>query len=180
MILSYKQCIEKFGSDYQLKKEIKAGRIFQKEKGIYSDEKSVSELELIHQKYPRAIYTGESAYFYYDLTDVIPDYHVLATKREDSRIKDDMVRQVFVKDELFLVGKTTMDYRGTRINIYSKERLLIDLMRFKKKMPFDYYKEIIGNYRELTNNMDFFLIEAYAAMFRNGKRIMQDIHLEVL
>ena len=33
MILTYKECIEKYGSDYQIKKEMKAGKLFQKEKG---------------------------------------------------------------------------------------------------------------------------------------------------
>ena len=36
MILTYKDCIEKYGSDHLLKKEIAEGRLFQKEKGIYS------------------------------------------------------------------------------------------------------------------------------------------------
>ena len=34
MILTYKQCIDKYGSDYMLKKEIAEGRVFQKEKGV--------------------------------------------------------------------------------------------------------------------------------------------------
>lgn len=41
MILTYKECINKFGSDFMLKKEIGAGRLYQKCNGIYSDEKIV-------------------------------------------------------------------------------------------------------------------------------------------
>ena len=47
MVLTYKDCIEKYGSDHLLKKEISEGRLFQKEKGIYSLQKSCSELEII-------------------------------------------------------------------------------------------------------------------------------------
>ena len=47
MVLTYKECIEKYGSDHLLKKEISEGRLFQKEKGIYSLQKSCSELEII-------------------------------------------------------------------------------------------------------------------------------------
>lgn len=47
MILTYKDCIEKYGSDHLLKKEIAEGRLFQKEKGIYSLQKACSELEII-------------------------------------------------------------------------------------------------------------------------------------
>lgn len=35
MILTYKQCIEKYGSDYMLKKEIAEGNLFQKKKALF-------------------------------------------------------------------------------------------------------------------------------------------------
>lgn len=180
MVLTYKECIEKYGSDYQIKKEMEAGRLFQKEKGYYSLQKSCGEMEMIIAKYPRAIYTGESAYYYMGLTDVIPDEHVIATKRTDSRIKDDNVRQIFVKDDIFEFGKTEMEYRGLTIPIYGLERLLVDLIRTKSKLPFDYYKEIIGSYRDLAERMDFFFVEEYASKFRTKKSIMNAIQLEVL
>lgn len=135
---------------------------------------------MIITKYPRAIYTGESAYYYMGLTDVIPEQHFIATKRTDSRIKDENVRQVFVKDELFEIGKIEMEYRGVTIPIYGLERLLVDLIRTKSRLPFDYYKEIIGSYRERAEQMDFFLVEIYASKFRTKKAIMNAIQLEVL
>ena len=104
---------------------------------------------MITVKYPRAVFTGASAYYYYGLTDVIPDCYNLATKREDTRIKDKQVHQVYVKDDLFEIGRYSMKYQNTEICIYSRERLLVDLVRFKNRMPFDYYKEIIGNYRRI-------------------------------
>ena len=180
MILTYKECINRFGSDYMIKKEIGAGRLYQKDKGIYSDQKNCSELEIITVKYPRAVITAESAYYYYGLTDVIPDNYVLATKRTDARIKDKNIRQVFVKDDIFDVGKAKLDYRGIIINIYSLERLLVDLIRFKQKLPFDYYKEVIGSYRDLANKLDFFEVEMYANRFRTQNAIMDAIQLEVL
>ena len=62
------------------------GNLFQKEKGIYSLTKSCSELEIITVKYPRAIFTGESAFYYHSLTDVIPDYYHLAICNEGKAI----------------------------------------------------------------------------------------------
>ena len=47
MVLTYKQCIEKYGSDHMLKKGIDEGNLFQKEKGIYSTNRTCSELEII-------------------------------------------------------------------------------------------------------------------------------------
>lgn len=180
MVLTYKECIERLGSDYMIKKEIKKGNLFQMEKGLYSDRALHSELELIVAKYPRAVFTGESAYYYYGLTDVIPDCYCLATRRGDTRIKDEQVKQTFVNNDLYEFGKCTMEYQNTNLSIYSKERLLVDLVRFKSKMPFDYYKEIIGSYRRIAPELDFFRIEDYARMLRYGKKIMDMIQLEVM
>lgn len=180
MILTYKECIRRFGSDYKLKKEILAGNIFQKGKGLYSDQKFCSDLELVSVKYPRAVFTGESAYYYYGLTDVIPDYFYLATKREDTRIKDPMIKQSFVNDDLYEFGKCQIEYQNAKISIYSKERLLVDLVRFRNKFPFDYYKEIICNYRREIDTLDFFGIEDYSRLLKYGEKLMNTIQLEVM
>lgn len=180
MILNYKECIERYGSDYMIKKEISKGKLFLKEKGLYSDMAVCSELELIVAKYPRAIFTGESAYYYYGFTDVIPDYYCLATRRGDTRIKDKRIKQTFINDDLYSFGRCIMQYQNTKICIYSKERLLVDLIRFKSKLPFDYYKEIIGSYRRVINELDFFDIEDYAEMLKHGKKVMDTIQLEVM
>lgn len=180
MILTYRECIERYGSDYMIKKEIRDGNLFQEEKGLYSDKPLCSELEIITAKYPRAVFTNESAYYYYGFTDVIPDFYCLATKRGDTRIKDKMIKQIFVKDDLYDFGKSTLEYQGITISIYNKERLLVDLVRFKSKLPFDYYKEIIGNYRRIIDDMDFFSIEDYAEMLKHGRKIMDTIQLEVM
>ncbi|SCZ77500.1 type IV toxin-antitoxin system AbiEi family antitoxin domain-containing protein [Pseudobutyrivibrio xylanivorans] len=180
MILSYKDCIEKYGSDYLLKKEIANGNIFMKEKGVYSTRRNVSDLEVIMSKYPKAVFTGSSAFYYHSLTDVIPDYFYLATKREDSRIRDPRVKQSFLKDDIYGPGITEIIYNNVVIRTYSLERMLVELMRFRTKIPFDYYKEIILNYRRIADQMDFGIVEDYAYMFKNGEKIMEGIQLEVL
>ncbi|MCQ2507423.1 MAG: hypothetical protein MJ097_01385 [Dorea sp.] len=180
MLLTYKECIERYGTDYRIKKEIQAGRLYQKEKGLYSEHKFCSDIEFITTKYPRAIFTAESAYYYYGMTDVIPDSFHLATVRTDSRIKDGSVRQYFINKELFELGKTNMTYHGVQISIYSRERLLVDLIRKKNKLPYDYYKEIISNYRRIAEELDFFVVEECTANLRNRDSIMRTIELEVL
>lgn len=180
MVLTYNECIEKYGSDYKIKKELNNGDLFMKEKGVYSTERNVSDLDVIAHKYPRAVFTGKSAFYYHSLTDVIPDHFHLATRREDSRIKDQRVIQSFLKDEIFEPGIIEMKYNNSSIRIYDRERMLIELMRFRKSIPFDLYKEIIQSYRNLVDEMDFGLIEDYACMFRNGNTLMNQIQLEVL
>lgn len=180
MIWTYGECIERYGTDYKIKKEIEAGRLFRKEKGIYTDEKHCSEVAVITARYPRSIFTGESAYYYYGLTDVIPEHFHLATLRTDSRIKDSSIRQYFVNEDLFELGKTKMTYHGTQIAIFSRERLLVDLIRQKNKLPYDYYKEIIRSYRRIVEELDFFLVEECVEKLRNRESILKAIELEVL
>ncbi len=151
-----------------------------KEKGIYSTKRNTSEIDIIMHKYPKAVCTGKSAFYYHSLTDEIPDYYYLATRRTDTRIRDSRVRQSFLKDDIFEAGITELELDNSAIHIYTPERMLIELMRFKAKIPMDYYKEIIRNYRMLTDEMDFGLVEDYAAMFRNGSKLMDMIQLEVL
>ena len=180
MILNYAECIDEFGSDYQIKKELSKGDLFVAEKGLYSTSKDYSELEVISKKYDRAIFTGESAFYYHSLTDVIPDHYFIATSRTDSRIHDDRVVQSFILENAVNEGVITKEYNGAMIRIYSLERMLIELMRFKSRMPYDYYKEIIGNYRKLVDQMDFVKVEEYAALFKNGNSYLEMIDKEVL
>ena len=180
MLLTYQECIEKYGSDYRIKKEIANGSLFMKEKGIYSTMRYSSELDVVMRKYPNSVFTGKSAFYYHSLTDVIPDYYYLATKRTDTRIKDSRIKQSFIKNDIFESGTTEIQYNNISIRIYDKERMLIELMRFRAKLPMDYYKEIIQNYRKLSFELDFGLVEDYAYMFRNGSNLMNMIQMEVL
>ena len=180
MLLTYQECLDKYGSDYQLKKEIGNGNLFMKEKGIYSTLRNASELEVIMLKYPKTVCTGKSAFYYHSLTDVIPDHYYLATRRTDTRIKNPRIRQSFLKDDIFDAGITETQYNNSGIRIYDKERMLIELMRFRYRIPMDYYKEIINNYRKLSLHLDFGLVEDYAAMFKSGAKLMNMIQMEVL
>ena len=71
MIYSYDECLKKYGNHYQLTKKLQNEELYKIESGIYSDNARVSELEVISYKYPYAIFTMNSAYYYHSLTDVI-------------------------------------------------------------------------------------------------------------
>ena len=179
MLYTHKELLNIYISNYQIEKVVKENKIFKIEKGIYSDKKNVHYLEVIVKKYPQAIITGESAYYYHNLTDVIPDRIYLATNRTAVRINNDRIKQISVSDNLFELGKETLVYEGVTINIYNKERMLIDLARNKNQIGYDLYKEIISNYRKLTNSLDTQKIEEYLQYFVNGDKIFEIIQDEV-
>lgn len=64
--------------------------------------------------------------------------------------------------------------------MYDKERLLIELIRRKKQLPLDYYKEIINNYRTQIYKMNMQKVEEYASKFNNEDHILETIQMEVL
>lgn len=181
MLYTYNQCITQYGSDYQLKKALRDGKIYKIEKGIYSDCKYVSEMEILQLKYPSAIFTMESAFYYYSLTDVIPDEYVLATDRDAAKIGDKKmrIRQCFYASKILDIGKVKMEYQGTEIMIYDMERMLVELVRNRNNLPFDYYKEIIAAYRKRVELLDVEKIQDYAVFFPASERIMDAIQLEV-
>ena len=180
MIYSYDTCVKKYGTKYLLKKAVESGNIYQLEKGVYSDEEYVSEELIIASKYPKAVFTMDSAFYHYGLTDVIPEKYYLATDRNAAKIPDKRVIQVFEKSDLLTLGVNTETKNGYRISIYSRERMLVELLRHKSKIPFDYYKEVLNNYRDIIYDLDIRAIQDYAETVPKSAMIMETLQFEVL
>ena len=179
MLMSYQECLEKYGTDYKIKKSVQDGKLFVKEKEIYSDKRYVPDLEIISKKYPNAIITLNSAY-YYGLTDTIPDFYYVTTPKNTRKISDERVKLFYENREAFDMGKTTMNYDGVDIVIYDKERLLVELIRNKRKFSFDLYKEIIMNYRKIVHELDMALVAEYTYELPKSNMVMEVLRLEVL
>lgn len=179
MILTYKECIEKFGNDYQLARAVAEEGIYRVESGIYSTERYSSEFEVIVKKYPNAILTGEYAFYYHDLTDVIPEKYHIATKAKAAKLLDARIEQIYVRDDLLQLGIVEKEISGVTVKIYDKERMLIELLRNKNSMPYDLYKEIVGNYRKIIESLQIWRIQEYADIFPKSKMIKKALEEEV-
>lgn len=166
-------------STYQLDKAIKNKELFKIGNGLYSDKEFVNPLEIILKKYPNAIFISDSAYYYYDLTVVIPSYYYLATKRTDTRIKDKNIKQIFIPNDLFDMGKTQIEIENMKVNIYDEERVLVELIRKKNIIPFDYYKEIINNYRKRIDKLNIYKIQDYISHYKNEASLYDTLIREV-
>lgn len=163
----------------QIENKVKNGELYKISRGLYSNQKLTNELEIITKKYPNAILTLNSAFFYYDLTDKIPEYYYLATDRKSKKISDKKVKQIYTKKELLNIGATKEIIDGVTVNIYDKERMLIELIRYKTKLPFELYKEVINSYRKIKNDINFIKLSDYAQSF-NSAYIMKTIEMEVM
>lgn len=165
MILLYGELIEHYKSDYEIKKMVMEGKIFKVCKGVYSDSEDINYLEIITKKYPNAIFTMDSAFYFYNLTDVIPEKECLVLRRDSTKISDERIKVSYTVDKFFDIGKSTLNVNGILIQIYDKERMLIELIRNRNKIGFDYYKEIIGNYREIRETLNMKKITLYISKF---------------
>lgn len=179
MILSYKECIEKFGNGYQITKAMEEESIYRVEAGVYSTERYLTELEIIVKKYPNAILTGECAFYYHNLTEVIPEKYHIATKAKAAKLMDSRIEQIYVRDDLLQLGVIEKDINNVTVRIYDKERMLIELLRNKNIMPYDLYKEIIGNYRRIIENLQIWRIQEYAEIFPKSKMVKKALEEEV-
>ena len=113
MLYSYNDCISSFGNDYQIKKSVSNGKLFKICNGIYSDKEYVSELEIVCFKYPMAVFTMDSAFYYHSLTDVIPEAYHLATDKNATKIKTAGIKQYFYPRDKFEVGISQSTFQNT-------------------------------------------------------------------
>jgi len=173
-------CLKEYGSDYMIQQEVSDGKLFKVGRGIYSRDRNAPEIAVLTYQYPKAVVTMRIAFYIQGLTDVIPEEYDLSTDRNASKIKGKRVKQYFAPSSFFKQGIETIDYKGYPIRIYSKERLLIELLRYKDKLPYDYYKDVLHNFRRILSQLNIQEIQDYAGEAPKSGRIMKTLQTEVL
>ncbi len=179
MIYTYKECIKKYKTDYEIRKLIENGSLVRIRKGIYSDSNHENELAIISKVYPEAVFTLNSAFYYHGLTDTIPRTYYLLTNKNYTKIKDNRITQFFDNNDSLEIGVETKVRNGTEIRIFNRERMLVELIRNKGKFSFDYYKEIIANYRKLIYELDIQAVQEYACRLPKTRIVLDTLQLEV-
>ncbi len=179
MIYTYSELINNNLDDYKLKKMLDSKELYKIDNGIYSKTPYYDYLEYITKKYPNAIFNDESAFYYLDMTDSIPLKYYLATSNNSRKINNKDVKQTFMSNRFFDIGKTQIVHNNTVINIYDKERMLIELVRNRNNYSFAFYKEIISNYRKMADKINIRNLRKYLEYFKNSENIFDIIHREV-
>lgn len=179
MVYTYKECIEKYKTDYEIRKLLSTGDLKRVARGVYLDKYYESDLAIISKTYPYAVFTINSAFYYHGLTDTIPRLYYLMTDKDSTKIKDKRVCQFFDNYDSMSVGVEKKEYNGTEIRIFNRERMLVELIRNKNKFPFDYYKEIIASYRKLIYEIDIQAVQEYAMQLPKTKLVLDTLQLEV-
>lgn len=178
MIYLYKDLTKKGYSDYQIKKMVHSKQLYMVEKGVYSVKESYDPLEVITKKHPNVIVTLETACYCYKLLSKQPLPYVVATKQKDRKILDTRVKQIFMTDNLYPIGKSTITYQSYPIHIYDLERLLIEVVRNKINMKYELYQEIIHSYQKLNRLLNQDKLNEYMKYFKDNKiemRIQKEV-----
>ena len=72
-----------------------------------------------------------------------------------------------------------METIGGKIMVYDLERMLIELMRYRNKLPYDYYKEVLGNYRANLDRLYPAKLDDYLAAFPKHDALSRYLDQEV-
>ena len=180
MLMTTEECLARYGSFYRIAQAVRKGQLRKLAHGIYLDGKRYRDVELLLKKYPKAVVTMLSAYYYYGLTDNVPDKIHLAVERNGTKIRDSSVVEYFVPNGTGEIGVVNTEIDGIFLRIFDKERLLIETMRMHTKMPPDLYHEVIGNYRKNADALYPAKMEDYLEAFPKKTVIFEAIKREVL
>ena len=180
MILTYQDTIKKYGSYYNVLKEIESGRLYKKTPGIYSTDKWYDELGSLFAKYNNIVLTCQSAFYFHGLSDYIPNTIYIATPKNAYPIRKFDVKQIFMKKEYFPIGIIELEIEGSIIEIYDKERTLIELIRYRSKINYEEYMHVLKNYREIASELDISKLIKYSKNFKAHKKIMKTVEESII
>lgn len=175
----YVKDLEKYNIHRQYLKELEGiGYLRKVARGLYvKKDREVNEFFVMGQRYESGIYSHNTALYFYNLTDRTP-LKLDMTFPSNIRIKNDIIRSHYIKDENYLLGLTYMGLKdGTSIKIYNLERTICDIIRDKNKIDPQIFNTAMKGYSKI-NNKNFHLLSKYAKELKIQNKLQQ--YMEVL
>lgn len=180
-MFTYGEALERAGSRHALRKLLDSGDVRRVSRNLYCErDDAQSSLAGIFKLYPNAIVTGLTALYLHGLIDMPPDRVDVATKRGGTKIRSESVHQSFIPGSWLDVGASRIVFNGEELPVYDIERMLLELMRSRNKMPHDLYREAVRSYRERAAELDIYKLEDYAAKMPRGGSYLERAMEEVL
>ena len=138
--------------DYRgIQRLIASGKIEKIRNGYYKRvEYDKSEVALIATLYPDGVLCMNSALFYYGYSDRTPlEWDIAINKHTSkSRFKIDYpyVKPYYVEPDLLIVGVTTAQYEDCTMQIYDKDRLICECLKYETKLDKEIFNKAIQSY----------------------------------
>lgn len=178
MIYMHNDFTKRGYKDYHVKRLLKEGKLFYIKKGVYSTTKEINYFEYIVKKHPNAIIDLWTACYCYGFLKENKIPYVIATKQKDRKIKDENIKQIFMTDELYMLGQNILKFEGVQIKTFDIERLLIEVVRNKTNIDHDVYLEIVSSYKKIIKILNKRKLLSYLPYFKD-KKILQRLETDV-
>lgn len=164
-----------------LSKLVSIGKLERVSRGVYVLPGEIEdEMYYMQIKYPKLIYSHETALFIHGLSDRTPfeysstvpsSYKVVKNISENNKV-------YYIKNELHSLGITTSKTSfGNDIKLYNIERTICDIVRSRNKIDIQILNDALKRYVKLKS-ADFNLLGEYAKKFHVDKIIKK--YMEVL
>lgn len=176
MLYNHQTALKKYGTHGEIMKAVNKGKLIRIERNIYKTPDDYTEFEYIITKYPKVIFTMQSAFFYLGLCKEKPNLYHLATNRTAVRMKDKSIEQYYQLDKFYSVGIIPFKVNNLNIHIYNKERMLIELVRNKNKISDELFFEVAHNYYLQKETLDEKKLISYINKFNGKKGIIKKIN----
>ncbi len=144
--------ITDLGIDYRrIISYVEEGRLIRVKSGYYAiNLEAQDEEELIAGMFPDGILTMESALYYYGYLEVRPFVWKIAVSKNTSKSRFKMdypaLEPYYSEKEVLSLGVTTTKLGNSTMKIYTKDRLICDVLKYEEKMKREDFKKAALSY----------------------------------
>ena len=133
-----------------------------------------SEEALVSKLFPDGVLCMESALYAYGYISHKPvGFHIAIDKNTSkSRFKLDYPKVIpyYTEPEVLTIGASTISYEGSEFQIYDKDRLICDCLKYESKMNREDFKEAVQSYIR-DEDKDISALMEYARARKVVKRV---------
>ena len=144
--------LEELGVDYRkILNYVDEGKLFRIKNGYYTDRKErFTETELMAKLFPDGVLCMESALYAYGYIRKKPYGWRIAIDKNTSksRFKLDYPKVIpyYTEKEVLEIGKQQVTMEGQVFQIYDKDRLICDCLKYESKMDREDFKQAVQSY----------------------------------
>ncbi len=145
-------------------------------RGVYIDPDAFpDEMALLQKRFPKAIFSHDSALFLHDLTDrePMPISVTVDSNYNASSLKDQGVRVYYVKPKWYKLGLAEVETpSGLKVKAYDKERTICDIIRKRATIDSAVFRQAIRDYVR-SKDKDLARLSAYACAMSMEARVFE-------
>ena len=162
-----KSQLNELGIDYRrILDFVEKGDLIRIKNGYYAVRLSdFSEEELIARLFPDCVLNLETALYAYGYLDRKPYGYKLSVDKNTSksRFKMDYPKVIpyYTEPEALELGSTTIEQNGLTFQIYDKERMICDCLKYEAKLDRAIFREAVQSYIR-DNDKDISMLMEYA------------------